>query len=131
MAKLDIALIHELCPVYLTPVNEQILLGKTIITRDRIGILEKNLHGKPIAISKELSENAKKEIGDGVFLIEIDPKRSEDMRNPFRTGNIIGISKDAFLRWFNVPFPVNNWTYVEFPIVTQILEQNEAQSNNL
>lgn len=129
MAKLDIALIHELCPVYLTPVNEQILLGKTL-TENQIGSLEKNFHGKSIAISKELSENAKKEIGDGVFLIEIDPKRSEDMSNPFRTGNIIGISKDAFLRWFNSPFPINNWTYVEFPIVTQILEQNEVQKSN-
>jgi hypothetical protein len=118
--QLDIALVHELCPIDLQPMNEHIMMDTRLRTTTP---LHDAVHGKAVGYSKHLCDKHKAEIGTGIYLIEVDKAKSDSMENPYRTGRIVGISRDAFERWFNVPAPENQWAFVESPIVENIQKQ--------
>jgi hypothetical protein len=98
--------------------DEHILIDTRI--RDKPGKLETEVHNKAIGIANELCPDCKEKIGEGTYMIEIDPAKTEDMRNPWRTGNIIGVTRSFWERNFDAPFPPKQVAYVEAPIVSDI-----------
>lgn len=89
--KIEVALVHEICPICGKPINEQILMNK-ILSKKYAKEIE-NLHGKAIGYSRTACEYCSKYKDEAVMCIAIDETKSEP-NNPYRTGQIVGIRKD-------------------------------------
>lgn len=89
--KIEVALVHEICPICGKPINEQILMNK-ILSKKHAKEIE-NLHGKAIGYSRTACEDCSKYKDEVVMCIAIDETKSEP-NNPYRIGQIVGIRKD-------------------------------------
>jgi hypothetical protein len=125
---LDMAMVHKLCPVCTRKVEEHILMDTKF--RSSPGKLEAELHNKAIGIADTMCNDCKEAIGEGIYLIEIDAAKSEDTRNPWRTGNIAGVSREFWERNFNMPVPEKQISYAEAPIVMNIQKQSDERQQS-
>ncbi len=88
MSKQFTALVHRICPCCGEKDDEQ----SEILIHRKFGDLSK-VHNKAIGFGnfckscKELTDKA-------VVCVVIDQSKSSDLSNPFRTGNIFGLSSD-------------------------------------
>lgn len=90
--KFGCAIVHELCPICGKPMNEQIIMN----TRPSIkGAKEiEELNNKAVGFSKDACKECSKYKDEAIFIIAINEKLS-DNKDLHRTGQIVGIKKDA------------------------------------
>ncbi len=85
-----VALVKYLCPICGKVAEENILIGKHV----------DSVHGKPIGWANKCCDECAKNKDKAVYIIGIDSEKSEP-NNPYRTGQIVGIKKDApFIKQF-------------------------------
>lgn len=91
---LTTAIVHELCPICGRPMNESIVMNRRLTKKPSKKIEE--LNGKAIGFSKDACEECVKHKDDCVYVIGIDPSKSDNkrMEGIYRTGHIVGIRKD-------------------------------------
>lgn len=91
---LEVAMGNLICPVCGKTVESTILMN-TILTPEAASEVKK-AHNKPIGYADKLCEDCEPYKDAVVFFIAIDPEKSTPS-NPYRTGNISGVKKDAEL----------------------------------
>ena len=89
-----IALVKEACPICCKEMDGPIIIGKE---RNKKRAREINaMNGKVINFADNPCPECQKLIDEGCFfIIGIDPNKTTDMNNPYRTGHIVGISKEC------------------------------------
>lgn len=93
---IGIALVHENCPICAKKINEHIMMN-SILTEENAKEI-KSFHNKSIRYSKEPCDKCKEYKKQGFIFIEVDESKTEDKNNPYRTGNIWVIKKEAAKR---------------------------------
>jgi hypothetical protein len=56
------------------------------------------MHGKVTGFTDKPCKECLEAVGDGVYIIEVDEQKTEDMNNPWRTGKQWGLSKNFIER---------------------------------
>ena len=89
-----IALIKEACPICCKEMDGPIIIGKK---RNKKRAKEINdMNGKVVRFADDPCPECQKLIDKGCFfIIGIDPRKTTDMNNPYRTGHIVGITKEC------------------------------------
>jgi hypothetical protein len=98
----EVALAKEVCQVCAKQFDGPIIMNERLTEQDAKQVRE--LHGKAIGYMKEPCEECQGFMEQGVVVIGIDPKNSDDMSNPYRTGDFV-VVKDAF---FEKQFGIND-----------------------
>lgn len=91
-SELGTAKVHEVCPVCGRPMNHSIIMNSKLTVKAAEQI--KKYDNKCIGISKDACDDCLKYKDKVVFCIAIDPYKG-DYKNPYRTGKISGIIKEA------------------------------------
>ena len=97
-SNLGVALTKELCVVCNKEVDGAIVMNR-ILTKSLANKVEE-MHGKVVGLSDKPCPECLEAVGDGVYIIEVDEKQTEDMSNPWRTGKQWGLKKEAIERMF-------------------------------
>ena len=120
-------MVYRICPVCEKPVDQdsEIILNKKLSKPNADKVRE--LHGKIMGYAKRICNECHEKIGTGIYLVGILEAKTEDKRNPYRSGNIIGIKREAFERIFNKTPPEGQVCWTEDEIILWIREQ-EAKS---
>ena len=87
------ALVHENCPICAKKINEHIMMNSTLTEKNAEEI--KSLHNKSVGYSEEPCDECKEHKKQGFIFIEVDESKTEDKSNPYRTGNMWVIKKEA------------------------------------
>lgn len=131
MSHLEVALVHELCPICLSTVNEQILLNQKLTEKAANQV--KEAHGKAIGLSDTPCESCQSQLDDGfVAFIGVDDEKSQvedgslTQETAYRTGHIVWIKEEI------CPYLFTNWKPSKLSFMSQdLLEQLEnAHSAN-
>ena len=96
-----VALVKRLCPVCLKEEDAEIILNQILVPEEAKKV--ESIHGKVIGYSDKICNECKEKIGEGVYFVGINPNKTEDTLNPYRTGQIIGLSIDATRRILKEP----------------------------
>lgn len=95
MEELGIALVHEACPVCTKKVNEHIIMNSRLSKENAQEV--ESIDGKCIGFSEEPCEKCKEMMKKAFLFIIYDESKTDDEKNPYRTGHIIGVKKDCNL----------------------------------
>ena len=90
---LGVALVHELCKICAKEMNEQIVMNQRLTEKNAKDI--KSMHKKAIGYSEEPCDECKELMTKGFILIEYDKTLTTEKNNPYRTGNVWGITFEA------------------------------------
>jgi len=92
--ELGVALTKKLCVVCNKELDGEIVMN-TRLTKSMAEKVEK-LHGQVVGFSDKPCPKCLEAVnGDGVYIIEIDEKLTDDPKNPWRTGKQWGVKKEA------------------------------------
>lgn len=111
---LEVAMTKELCPVCLEETDGSIVMNTRLTEGEAKKV--KELHGKVTGFGPVCTDCKI----EGVYLIGVDPEKTDDRRNPYRTGTIIGITNDAFERIFEQKLPPKGVAYVEQKVLDKL-----------
>lgn len=87
------ALVHENCPICAKKINEHIMMNSRLTEKNAEEI--KSLHNKSVGYSEEPCDECKEYKKQGFIFIEVDKSKTEDISNPYRTGNMWVINKES------------------------------------
>lgn len=92
--KLGTAIVKYVCPIC-GQIDEDAsaIVMNTRLTKEEAKKVEE-MHGKVVGYSDKPCKECQKILDQGAFfVIGIDPEKSDDMKNPWRTGHLVGIKK--------------------------------------
>lgn len=123
--RLPMALVKRLCPVCSTPHDAEILLSTRFVKIPEGDHAIDKLHGQPIGFDEKPCEKCMDQIGDkGAYLVGIIVNKSDDMSNPYRSGNITGVSWNYIDRVFDEQFRSilhkNKWVYIDDDVMQKL-----------
>ena len=105
MAKsVSVALAKELCPVCLKELTGPLLINK-VISESAAKKVE-SLNNQVIGFLNKPCEECHDQLPNGSWLIIVDKEKTENINNPYRTGEIFGITREACERIFNQYHPI-------------------------
>lgn len=94
---LGVALIKYACPIC-GNVNEDataVALGSKFNNKKNVEKVE-SMHNKIVGFSEKPCKQCQSYIDKGAFfIIGIDPDKTDDFKNPYRTGHLVGIKRDS------------------------------------
>jgi hypothetical protein len=123
---IGVARVYYLCPVCEEPVEDQTeILLNTRLTAEHANKV-KALDGKPAGYAKKICSSCHDKIGDGIYLVGVIEQKTDDPKNPYRSGNIIGIKRQAFERIFDQRAPDGQVCWAEDQIITWIQSQQDS-----
>lgn len=125
MSKIEVAMVHRVCPVCESRVEEssEIVLNSKL--SEHYAKKVKDMHNKNIGYSKSICSTCKEKIGDGIYLVGIIENKTEDMHNPYRSGHVLGITLEAFNRTFNIPAPEGQVCWTDYTVIEQLQPEEE------
>lgn len=93
--KFSVAEVHYVCPICCKEMDSQIIMNTTLSKSYAKKV--KDLDNKALGFSDKPCKECQKIIDEkNVFMIVgVDESKTDDMSNPYRTGHIVGISKDS------------------------------------
>lgn len=96
------AIVYHQCPLCLGKDDGEILIHK------RLGDLSK-FNGQVVGVTKEPCSKCQELMAQGLLIIEVDESKTTDDKNPWRTGYMFVLNKEAgeriFASEFNQPYP--------------------------
>ena len=95
MNNFHVSLVKELCPVCCKEIDGPIIMNRVLTEKAAEEV--KNLEGKVIGFADHCCEECAKYKDKVVFFVGIDISKSsvDSLKNMYRTGQIIGIKKEA------------------------------------
>lgn len=96
--KIGVALTKEACLCCGKEMDGSILMNKTL-TKSSAKKVE-DLHGKCIGFADEPCDECKGFMEKGVIIVTVDPDKTEDPNNPWRTGGFFVVTMDYIKRVF-------------------------------
>lgn len=94
--KLEVAVTYELCPVCTKKMDGAIVMNSQLTKKAAAEV--KELHGQVVGFADKMCPECQEAIGDGVYFIGIITEETTDFKNPFRSGNIVGVKREAVER---------------------------------
>ena len=92
--EVGIALVKELCPICCKEIDGPIIIGKKFSEKKAKEINE--MQGKVVGFADKPCPECQKLIDKGCFfIIGVDVDKTDDYSNPYRSGHIVGITKDC------------------------------------
>ena len=96
---LEVALVKEACPLCAALQDGPIVMNTRLTKNEAAKV--KELHGKTIGYMDKPCDKCQKMMSVGILLIECDEEKTEDEKNPYRTGRQFVITEEAAQRIFN------------------------------
>lgn len=91
--ELEVSLVNYLCPVCGDIAEEGIIMNSLLSEKAAKEV--KKLHGKTIGYADHACKECAKYSKEAIFVIGINKEKSD--KEPYRTGNIVGIRRDSQL----------------------------------
>lgn len=112
--EVGVALAKEACPICCKPIDGPILIGRKIGKRYAENVNKMN--GQLIGWSKNPCPDCQKLINEGCFfIIGVDGSKTDDPNNPYRSGHIVGISKECeFYKLLSDEVKEHNGIYMDY-----------------
>lgn len=95
---LEVALCKEVCPICCKEQNGPIIMNTRLTQSDAQKV--KKLHGQTIGYTEQPCDECKKMMKKGFVLIGVIEEKTEDRKNPYRSGNLWVIKQDTVDRIF-------------------------------
>lgn len=114
---LGVALTKLICPVCQKEVDGDIVMNTRLTEHNAKKVEE--MHGKVVGIKDEPCDECKESAPGGVFMIECDESKTEDVNNPWRTGRVVALKEEAFKRIFDT-VPPKKVCYVPIGVFEKI-----------
>lgn len=99
MNNFEVALVKEICPACCKEMDGPIIMNSLLTEKCANEV--KELHGKVVGFSDKFCEECQKYADDGIILIGIDESKSDNMKNPYRTGHFY-VVKETWLDNINI-----------------------------
>lgn len=90
--KIGVALVKEACPVCAKTFDGPIVMN-TKLTKPQADNV-KEMHGKTVGFLGEPCDKCKGFMEKGIIIVTIDPDKTEDKRNPYRTGGFFVVREE-------------------------------------
>ena len=117
--KLGVALVKELCSICTKEMNGPIIIN-TKLTESMAKKVE-DMHGKTIGWSKELCPECKDIKEKGFILIGAVEKKTTDVTNPYRSGNIWCVKQEVADKLFAPhPAPPSGVAFIDVTVAAQM-----------
>lgn len=116
--KLGVALAKELCPICAKEIEGPILMN-TRLTSGEAEKVEK-LHGQVIGWSKEPCAECKEMKEKGFVLIGAVEKKTTDVTNPYRSGNIWVVAHSVATDLFGENPPKSGVAFIDVNVAQQM-----------
>ena len=115
--KVGVALLKYVCPIC-GQVNEDasaIALGSLINDKENIKKVEA-MHNKVVGFSEKPCKECQSYIDKGAFfVIGIDPEKTDDFHNPYRTGHVVGIKRESeFVKHLPKEYKKKDAVYMDY-----------------
>ena len=94
----EVSLCKELCPACLKELDGPIIMNSLLTEKCANEV--KELHGKVIGISNKFCDQCQEYAHQGIILIGIDENKTDDMKNPYRSGHFY-VVKESWLENIN------------------------------
>ena len=92
MKDFEVAIVKFLCPVCGKECEENIMINSVLTPKHAEQV--KEMHNKVVGWASHACDECIKHKDDCVYFIGIDSEKSES-NEPYRTGNVVGVKKDA------------------------------------
>jgi hypothetical protein len=94
--KLGVALVKRACPICATPHDAEIVMN----TRLSVPMAQRveEMHGKVVGEMEEPCKECKELMSKGFLCVQVDEAKTEDHRNPWRTGKQCVVKLEAMKR---------------------------------
>lgn len=112
---MEVSLVHELCPMCASHMNEQLLIPKQLNNK-KLDTELKEANGQAIGFSNTPCDECKKHLDeDYVLLVSIDPDKTKEstLTGTYRTGKNAWIRRKVFPEIFARNFPED----VPYPMI--------------
>lgn len=113
-----VVLAKEACPLCGKPQDGPILIGRTTVTTENNKI--EKLQGQVIGIMKEPCNECKELMKKGFLLIGVVEKKTEDRKNPYRSGNIWVMKMGKAKKIFNEEIMKGGAAFIDVNIAEMI-----------
>jgi hypothetical protein len=97
--EIGVALIKEACPACTKEMDGPIIMNRMIgnkAANKRVN----DMNGKVMQMADHFCNECEGYAKEGIIMITVDPEKTEDMNNPWRTGGFFVLSEDAIKRIF-------------------------------
>ena len=113
-----VALTKEVCPVC-GKIHDGAIVMNTVLNERNATEVEK-LHNQVVGFMPHPCTECREKMpeGTGTWLVLIDEDKTDDTRNPFRTGQIFGMKREATERIFNAPY--SEVAFIDYRVAQQI-----------
>ena len=89
-----VSLVKRACPICGKLFDAEIVMTKVLTKKNAENV--RNMHGQCVGYMKKPCEDCQKIIDQGAFMvIGIDASKTDDFKNPYRTGHLVGIKKES------------------------------------
>ena len=87
-----VAHVKYVCPVCCKESDSALVLNQRLTKRAKEEV--ERMHEKVLGYADEMCKECKKTIGEGAYIIIVDDSKFEE-GNPYRTGHVIGVTKEC------------------------------------
>ena len=115
---LGVALTKEACPICAKTVDGPIVMN-TWLTKGEAKKV-KELHGKTLNWMKEPCDECKDMMTKGFILIGAVEKKSPDVTNPYRSGNIWCVKQEVAIQLFGPNPPASGVAFIDINVAKQL-----------
>lgn len=116
---LGVALVKELCPVCAKEMDGPIIMNTRLTTSMAKKV--EDMNGKAIGWSKEPCESCKEMKSKGFILIGAVEAKTNDVTNPYRSGNLWVVKQEVADRLFAPhPAPKSGVAFIDVTVAAQM-----------
>ena len=120
--KLGTAIVKYVCPIcgQIDEDASAIVMNTRLTKADAKKVEE--MHNKIVGYSDKPCKECQKILDqDAFFVIGIDPEKSDDMKNPWRTGHLVGIKKASkFYQHLSEEYKGKNALFMDYKEMRQL-----------
>jgi len=116
---LEVALVKELCPICAKSFEGPIVMNTMLTKEDAKNV--KDLHGQIVGYLEKPCAECQDMQKKGFVLIGADSSKTDDPKNPYRTGNIWVITNEAAMNLFHFPtLPQSGVAFIDIEAAEKI-----------
>ena len=108
---LGVALVKEVCPICTRQMDGPIIMNTRLSEKNAKEV--ESLHGKTVGFSEEPCSECKEMKEKGFILIGVVEAKTDDKKNPYRSGNIWVITHDYANKLFNNTPPDKGVAFID------------------
>lgn len=118
---IGVALTKEACPICGIAFDGPILMNRTLSKKKAEDV--KSLHGKIIGFRDTPCDSCNEMLKQGTVLVGVDTNKTDDAKNPWRTGHMWCVKKEFADKLF-VSAEIDNkdakWSFIDIEVARQI-----------